>query len=306
MIGCTFLQHKTKKAPFTLESQSGKLAVITGGNSGIGFETAKSLAKQGCEVIVLCRNVTKSGPVVTEINEICAEAKSAGSCKLFTLDLADLESVKSCTVELKSYIGSRKIDYFICNGGIMMQPYSKSPQGYEIHYATNHLGHFGLVGGMLNELKTSHSKVIIITGDIAVLADDASPDFEYNDSGLIAYCRSKICNQAFMLELSARYPDLLVYVVHPGVINSHLVAPMAGVLGSIEAVVRPMFMVDCEVGAQSTLVCATTDDVPSGSYYHNVFGVTAPHRRAQDKEWSQNMWETSIKLCASHGVELFY
>ncbi len=183
LIACSVMQNHTPIEELAFGSLNGSVAVVTGGNSGIGYETAKSLAKQGCEVFIMCRSIAKSAPVAEEINQICSQTNSKGSCILICLDLSDLESVKTGATELRKLLGSRKIDIFACNGGIMMQPYSKSPQGHEIHFATNHLGHFALVGTLLDILIASKSRVVVITGDIAVLADDASPDYEYTDMG---------------------------------------------------------------------------------------------------------------------------
>lgn len=307
MLACG-LQAFTPSAPFVEGSLNGKHAIITGGNSGIGYETALAMAVQGCKVTVLCRNPSKAQDATNAINARCLEKGSKGSCEAMPLDLADLESVKACIQLLRVQLldGQVKVDFLLCNGGIMMQPYAVSPQGHEIHFATNHLGHFALVGGLIDFLRRDHSKVVVLTGDIAVLADDASPDFVYSDSGLQAYCRSKICNQSFGKELHSRYAELSVFVVHPGVINSHLVETMGGALGTIEGYVRPLFMITCEQGAQSSLLCCLSDSVPKGSYYHNAFGVTDYHPTVHNQAWNDWMWNLSAKLCAQAGVELFY
>lgn len=189
----------------------------------------------------------------------------------------------------------------------MMQSYSMSVQGYEIHYATNHLGHFALVGGLIDILRKSHSKVIVITGDIAVLADDASKDFVYDDSGLIAYCRSKICNQSFVRELHKRYgEDIRCHCVHPGVIDSNLVQPMGGMLGNIERLVRSLCMIDCKSGSQSSIYCCLTDNVPNGAYFHNVFHVCDYHPTAMNDYWSEALWKDSIHLLEDNGMDFYY
>eukprot|EP01040_Poterioochromonas_malhamensis_P016404 gene16404-18608_t len=307
LLACSLLQFRTKRAPFRAHQLDGKVAIITGGNSGIGFETAQSLALQGCEVIILCRNPAKATDAVEKINKKCGDTRSEGKCYALRLDLADLESVKHCVAELRSLFESKTIDYFFCNGGIMGQPYSRSPQGYEIHYATNHLGHFALVGGIVDLLRRDHSRVIVVTGDIAVIEDDASPDYEYSDDGINAYCRSKICNQAFGRLLQERYSELSVYVVHPGVIDSNLITmPEGSLLRQIEILLRPYFMINCEVGAQTSLLCALRDDYPRGSYVHNVFGLCNYHATAAHDGWSNEMWKTSERLCSHHKVHLHY
>jgi NAD(P)-dependent dehydrogenase (short-subunit alcohol dehydrogenase family) len=315
MIDCSIRQFRTKDAPFQERSQEGKVAIISGGNSGIGFECAKALAWQGCEVYILCRNPAKASNAVDQINDHCKAKNSIGSCKALALDLADLESVKRCIEELQILFQQKKIDYFFCNGGIMSQPYSKTPQGYEIHFATNHLGHFALVGGILDLLVASHTRIVVVTGDIAVWADDASPNYVYSGDGTDAYCRSKICNQSFVRELCKRYKEITAYSVHPGVVDSNLFSlPEGTFLHRIELAIRPFIMIDCVKGAQSSLLCALHDSpagkangavmIPNGSYYHNVYGICDYHPTALDDTWSAHMWGLSIQLCKEHNVVL--
>lgn len=330
MIACSILQTRnTPQAPFLEHSLDGKLAFITGGNSGIGFETAKSLALQGCEVIILCRNPKKAEDAVNEINQLCqtaaregeSERRCQGSCQAFRLDLSDLNSVKECIETIRSFLNhhpdnknntdkrKKKIDYFFCNGGIMSQPYSLSPQGYEMHFATNHLGHFAIIGGLIDLLRESQSRIIIVTGDIAVWATDATPDYYYDGDGTDAYCRSKICNQSFGRELTKRYPELSVFVIHPGVVDSNLFSlPEGSLLHSIELRIRPFIMIDCEKGSQSSLYCALSKDgvIPKGSYFHNVYGICPYHETAANDEWSEKMWNLSLKLCNDAKLDLKY
>lgn len=313
MIDCSFCQYRTKDAPFQEHSQNGKIAIITGGNSGIGFETAKGLAWQGCEVYILCRNPAKASTAVSQINDHCKTHNSIGSCQAISLDLADLESVKRCIDELRELFKMKKIDYFFCNGGIMGHPCAKSPQGYEMHFATNHLGHFALVGGIFDLLLSYHTRLIVVTGDIAVFANDATPDYVYSDDGTDAYCRSKICNQSFVRELYKRYGnELTVYSVHPGVVDTNLFSlPEGTFLHRIELMIRPFMMIDCVKGAQSSLLCALHKEetsaalttLPNGSYYHNVYGANCDyHPTALDDIWSVKMWDLSIQLCKQHNV----
>ena len=312
LMACTYMQYKTPEAPVIPHSLDGKVAIVTGGSSGVGLETCKALAIQGCHVFMLCRNPQKAEEAVVIVNKACKEEgdNGIGKCASVRCDLADLQSVQESIVFIRKLIEDgiiKKIDFLICNGGIMMQPYSKSSQGYEIHYATNHLGHFALIGGLIDYLCSSHAKIVVITGDIAILAVDATPDFEYNDSGLIAYCRSKICTQSFVRELHKLYGnELIVYCVHPGVINSNLVQPMDGIIGFIEPFVRSISMIDCKQGAQSTLYCCLTDNVPHGAYFHNVFHVCNYHPTAANNEWSENMWNISLQLIKEHRVLCHY
>ena len=294
----------TTSAPNINGSLNGKLAIVTGGNSGIGFETAKGLALRGCKVIILCRNFLKAEIAMAKINNSCSESGSSGQCTFILVDLADLISVKACIQDVLDSLNKESLDFLVCNAGIMLQPYSVSPQGCEIHFATNHLGHVGLVIGLLQKLLFSNSKVVIVTGDMCWMENDASHDFKYDYIGIDSYCRSKICNQSFALRLQKLYPELKVYLVHPGIINSNLVSIPPGIPGQIESFLRPLVLINSEKGAQSTLRCLVTDDIPCGVYYHNCFGICAPHPRACDQKWSDNLWNLSIEFIGKVGIHL--
>jgi len=224
-------------------------------------------------------------------------------CNYFSVNLCDLASVSVCAKEIRQTLKSRKIDILICNAGIMGVPYSLSPQGHEMHFATNYLGHFALVGSLFDTL---NGKVIVLSSDLSIFATGASPNYKYSDSGLIAYGNANLCCQSFGLQLHKRFSDLEVYVVHPGVVNSPILAPAKGLAGAIESVLRTYIMLTLERGSQTTLRCVADDGVPRGVYYHNVYGVCLPHPLADNQQWAADIWDLSVKLCLEAQVQLHY
>ena len=271
--------------------------IFKGGNSGIGFETVKGLLRRGCEVWILCRDIEKAQKCIKE----CGIANV--QCNYFSVNLCDLASVTTCANEIRKVLKSRKIDIFICNAGIMGVPYSLSPQGYEMHFATNYLGHFALVGSLFDTLK---GKIVVLSSDLSMFASGASPNFKYSDDGLMAYCNANLCCQSFGLQLRDRYRDLEVYVVHPGVVNTPLLTQAKGVAGAVEGLLRRNIMLTLERGSQTTLRCVTDDRIPSGVYYHNVYGPCKPHPLADNVQWASDLWDLSVKLCQEAGVALHY
>ena len=261
--------------------QDGKLAVVTGGNAGIGREIARGLAKRGAEVIVAARTEKTA-------KEACdAIAKETGSkLRHVPLDLADLASVARAVKILRE----RPIDVLVANAGLMPERYATSVQGHELAFAVNTLAHHMLV----TRLREQTKRAVILTGDIYARAKDCTPDFRYEGKGGMAYCRSKLGNLWFTLEMRKRHPDFEIVTVHPGVVRSGF--------GGREPGTGPFFMIDSEAGAQAPLWCAT-QPIENGAYYHNTMGkmLLDPSDAARNEKRAAELWETMEKLSAAFG-----
>ena len=241
------------------------------------------LARRGAAVIVAARDSGKGRAAVEKIiSETGAEA-------VFTpLDLADLDSVFTICDGITDRWPGRPVDVLVANAGIWPRTYAKSAQGYEIAFATNVLGHFALIRGLMDrKILAPEARVVVLTGDIYVLARDCSPDFKYHNArgGQQAYCRSKLGNLWMGFELARRYPSLGVYSVHPGVVAT-------GLGGGGDGGPRPPEL-SPEAGAQMTLICATQPDLVSGAYYHNTMGrvILPPNDPALDTQRAAAFWE---------------
>jgi NAD(P)-dependent dehydrogenase (short-subunit alcohol dehydrogenase family) len=261
------------------------VALVTGGNAGIGFETARGLMARGARVAIACRDSRKAEAAVDRLNAVRNVAEPPAVA--VSLDLADLTTVPACVDELRVALGDRSIDIVIANAGLWPRSRQHSAQGHEIAFATNVLGHHALLRSLLDRGRVADGRVVILTGDIYIRADACTPDFR--GSGAMAYCRSKLGNLWQGRVLAERYPRLAVYVAHPGVVASNL-----GGVG-LESL-RRRLLLSCEEGAQMSLICATQRDLDPG-YYHNTRGrmVLRDRDPGADAERARALWH----LCES-------
>ncbi|WP_316504662.1 oxidoreductase [Nitrosopumilus sp.] len=202
---------------------SGKTIIVTGGNSGLGFETIKSLSAKGSETILACRN-EKDGKYAKE--KILEEYPNA-QIDVMNLDLADLKSVHLFAINFNEKY--HKIDVLLNNAGIMC-PYKKTKDGFEIQIGTNHLGHFALTGLLLHCLKeTKGSRVVNVSSLGHKFGKMSFDNFMFEKGGysiMKAYGKSKLCNLLFTYELQRRFEkvdiDCIAVAAHPGVAKSNL------------------------------------------------------------------------------------
>jgi len=266
----------------------GKIALVTGGNAGIGFETSRGLVQRGAEVLIACRNPRKA----EEACQVLAREPAATTCpRHVPLDLSDLGSLRGAIDAVEEATGGRSIDVLIQNAGLWPGRNATSPQGYEIAFATNVLGHFALTRELEVRGRLQTTRVVVVTGDIYIRARECSPDFRYRGrlGGQDAYARSKLGNVWFARELARRRPLLTVVVVHPGVVASNLVAGFGGL--------KRRLLLSCEQGAQTSLLAATQPDLASGCYLHNTLGIVPwiAEDPGSDDEKARVLWT----LCES-------
>jgi NAD(P)-dependent dehydrogenase (short-subunit alcohol dehydrogenase family) len=256
-----------------IPSQAGRLAIITGSNSGIGFQAAKELARAGATVILACRNAQKADEAKNKIIQEIPHAK----IEVGSLDVADLKSVREFA---KKFIASdRELDLLINNAGIMAYFDRKvSPDGFEMQFATNHLGHFALTGLLLPALlSTTGSRVV----SVASLAHRSGTmyfndlQFEKKYTSWAPYAQSKLSNILFALELNRRLKILSANVeslaVHPGLSDTQLGANGPGsknkILNVVAKAVSSLIGQSEEQGALPTLRAATDLSAKGGEYY---------------------------------------
>lgn len=303
MYACMAGQKQKVEMCPDLPRLDGKVALITGATSGIGQETARGLLQRGAHVIMLCRNIEKAE--VTR-QQFLADGFDAAAMQIFQADLADLNSIARILPAVAKHLAARKIDILIENAGVWPQLHARTKQGSEISFGTNVLGHFALRRGLLQNMLSLHARIIVLTGDIYVMADDCTPNYKWRGAlgGMKAYNRSKLGNFWIARELQKRYGELNVFVVHPGVVATAL----GGNYGSLaDRVKRRMFLSPRE-GAQTTLMCATQDDLSHGSYYHNVHGEAELDNAdpAMNDAAAARLWEICMGLTdeISTGVDL--
>jgi len=198
---------------------TGKVAIVTGANSGIGFETAKALAAKAAEVVLACRNLEKAGLATKEIRSMIRKAK----LEIIKLDLADLASVRKFAEVFKSKYQS--LDLLINNAGIMIPPFTKTTDGFEVQFGANHLGHFALTGLLMDViLATPNARIVNVSssahrmGTGTIDFDNLNAEKGYHPAN--AYAQSKLANLLFTFELNRKLVEIgsevIVTAAHPG------------------------------------------------------------------------------------------
>ena len=290
--------------------QRGRTAVITGANTGLGVETARVLASRGATVVLACRD---PGQAARAAALITAEGVPGERVPTLRLDLASLASVREAADE----IGSRypRLDLLINNAGVMMPPYGRTEDGFELQFGTNHLGHFALTGLILDRLlATGGSRVVTVssnghrTGRIDV--DDLQSERRYRK--MRAYGQSKLANLMFTYELQRRLAaagaPTIALAAHPGTSRTDLVRHLSGPGRAVaNAQLGPLtswFAQSATMGALSTLRAATDSDATGGQYYgpggpFEFTGYPVPvasSDRSRDVSVRGILWEEPEKL----------
>lgn len=293
-----------------IPDQSGKTAVITGANSGLGFNTARGLAAKGAKVIMACRTPAKAEAAR---DEILAETPNA-DLEIRQLDLSDLASVRSFAQGLID--DGIAPDLLINNAGVMAVPYNKTADGFEMQIGTNHLGHFALTGLLINQLADG-ARII----NVASMAHKWTPGIDFDDLNWEqrkykrwqAYGDSKLSNLLFTFELARRVEktgkDVTVAAAHPGYAATHLQFVAAEQKQSkVEKIVmdigNAIFAQPAEMGALPSLYAATADDVNSGDYigpggFQQMRGYPKKvgcRKQARSLGRAAKLWEISEKL----------
>jgi NAD(P)-dependent dehydrogenase (short-subunit alcohol dehydrogenase family) len=277
---------------------SHRVAIVTGANSGIGFETARALAAKGARVVLGCRSRAKGPRAVARIRELVP-----GADVLFDqLDLGSLESVAMFAKELMMEV--ERVDILVNNAGVMMPPLGYTKSGFELQFGTNHLGHFALTGHLLPVLRATPGARVVTVSSLAHFAGrirfaDLNSQVSYNAT--LAYGQSKLANLLFMRELARRLENASIDVIsaaaHPGSTRTELQRHSE----LMHAFVRFLAQ-DAPAGALPTLYAATADGVRSGDYYGPLFGIVGPPARAfssplaHDQATAARLWEVSEDL----------
>jgi NAD(P)-dependent dehydrogenase (short-subunit alcohol dehydrogenase family) len=301
-------------SPDDIGDLTGRVALVTGANSGIGFETARALAEHGAHVVMACRDPEKARRAADELeNDL-----DRSSLELLTLDLSDLVSVRHATAQFLAE--HARLDLLINNAGVMATPYRQTADGFELQMATNHLGHFAFTGLLLDRLLTSgRARVVTVSSQMhraghLDLEDVAGVNIA---NTWVHYGSSKLANLLFTSELSRRLvahgePTMAV-AAHPGWTRSNLMGAGAALgPGQVRAKAGRsfghLFGQATAAGAWPTLYAATSTAVEPGqfigpSHVFQLFGpptVVRPSRRAGDRGDAARLWEISEALTDVH------
>lgn len=297
--------------PSEIPDQTGRVAVVTGANSGIGFKAARRLAEKGATVVMACRNIEKAR---------IARAKLPADAKIsvVALDLSSQASVKHAAAEILASFP--RLDLLLNNAGIMWLEEGRTEDGFERQFGINHLGHFTFTALLLPALRDVPGSRIVTVSSIAHRAgrihfDNIHLDGQYGRQR--AYAQAKLANLMFAVELDRRLQRAGVQTrslaCHPGFASTNLAGP--GIVEEsplgIGRVVRwlwPLMTQSAEKGAWPTLYAATSEHAQGGHYYGPAYLKEAigpprearPRRYAMDPEKGQRLWELSERLTGQH------
>ena len=297
-----------KWTPKQIPSQQGRLAIVTGANSGIGFHTARYLARAGATVILACRNAEKGEAARAKI---FAE-NSAAKVEVRSLDVADLDSVRRFAAEFLNE--GKPLDLLVNNAGVMAIPERRStPQGFEMQFGSNHLGHFALTGLLLPALLQQAGSRVVSVASIAhkggvLNFDDLNAERSYDPRR--AYQQSKLANLVFGLELERRLQahsaSTTSVIAHPGVAVTNIVSNGmgSGLRARVVSVMFPLVAQSDDRGSWPTLFAATSPDAQGGHYYGpdgiaEIKGTPVevkPKPQALDPIAGKRLWEASEML----------
>lgn len=287
---------------------SGKVIIVTGGNSGLGYESVKAFASKGAEVVLASRSTDKGEEAKAEI----LKDVSAGKIKVMQLDLGDLESVKNFASAFK--LGYKKLDVLLNNAGIMMTPYFTTKDGFEAQLGTNHLGHFALTGLLMDLiLKTQGARIVNVSSGAHKNGEmDFSNLLFENGKGykpMKAYGRSKLSNLLFTYELQrkleAEKKDTIAVAAHPGVAMTNLARHLEGKF--LFKILTPLFKMmaqDQSMGALPQIRASVDPEVKGSEYYgpdgkkeYKGYPVLVPSNEASHNlDDAAKLWEASEKL----------
>lgn len=283
-----------------VEEMNGKIAVITGGNSGLGLETAKFLDNKGVEVIIAVRDIAKGEKVIKE-----HKLKNTIAMKL---NLSSFDSIKEFSQELKK--NYKQLDFLVNNAGVMMTEELKTEDGYELQFGTNHLGHFLLTKELLGILEKPSESRIVILSSLAHRWGKKKINFEnINLTGkydkINAYSQSKLSNLMFAMELNERLitknSNIKVIACHPGFSRTNLQRE----LNSVTKFFTNLLSQESHLGVLPSLRALTDKNLKGGEYLGpNGIGERKGKKVVeskvlpivQDKKMRRKLWEISENL----------
>jgi NAD(P)-dependent dehydrogenase (short-subunit alcohol dehydrogenase family) len=294
-----------------IPDQTGRIAVVTGANSGLGLVTARELARAGASVVLACRDTAKGAKAAGAIRA----AAPAADVEVQALDLADLASVREFATRLAD--DRDRLDLLINNAGVMAPPRRVTADGFESQFGTNHLGHFALTGLLLTKLLAAVApRVVTLASGMhrigRIKFDDPQRERGYNN--WLAYSQSKLANLLFCFELQRRATaadtTLISVAAHPGyaATNLQFAGPSRSYERAMMALANKLVAQSAEMGALPTLYAATAPDLPGGSFvgpdgfmegrgYPTI--VTAAGKAYDEAAW-RRLWALSEQLTDVH------
>jgi NAD(P)-dependent dehydrogenase (short-subunit alcohol dehydrogenase family) len=291
--------NETKWDGNNIPDQSGKIAIVTGSSSGIGYEAARVLVNKGAKVIIAVRNPVKGN---TALDKIKAQNEKA-DVEYMNVDLSNLDSVNEFVKEYKNSFD--KLDILINNAGVMVPPYSKTKNGFELQMGTNHFGHFSLTLQLLDIIKrTPNARIVNVSSSAHKYGNINFDDLKWEKrkyKGWKAYGDSKIANLYFTFELQKKLEgtDIKVTAAHPGWTATEL-QRHSGLFDYLNR----FFAMSIEQGTLPTLRAAIDENIKGGDFFGpdgfmEMKGYPVkvePNDLAKDTAVAKKLWDVSEEL----------
>jgi NAD(P)-dependent dehydrogenase (short-subunit alcohol dehydrogenase family) len=292
-----------------MPDQTGKIAIVTGANSGLGYESAQALIRRGAHVVIACRNQSKAAEAHAQL-EACAPETSLDS---IPLDLSNLDSVRAFAESFTAKYD--RLDILLNNAGVMAPPRGETADGFELQFGTNHLGHFALTGRLLPTLLATPGSRVVTVSSMAHLNgridfDDLQREDGY--SRYAAYSQSKLSNALFGRELqrrlSAAGASTISVIAHPGLSSTNLQHATAEASGSkfeggLYDFLLNTLAQSAEMGSLPQLYAATMPDVrggdfygPDGFYIRGYPTTIKGSPASNDQATAERLWQVSEEL----------
>ena len=289
--------------------QSGRVAVVTGANTGIGYHTAAVLAYSGAHVVLAVRDLEKGNTALSRI----VAASPGADVTLQALDLSSLDSVRTAADALRS--AYPRIDLLINNAGVMYTPKQVTKDGFEMQFGTNHLGHFALTGLLLDHLLPVRGSRVVTVSSMghriraSIHFDDLQWERRYDR--IAAYGQSKLANLLFTYELQRRLSarpgankSTIAVAAHPGTSNTELTRNLPAIIRPAANLLGPVLFQSSKMGALPTLRAATDPAVQGGQYYGpDGFAEQRGHPKlvnssaqSHDEDLQRRLWAVSEEL----------
>lgn len=294
LYACMYLYVKLYKGKcHSKNNLEGKTIIVTGANTGIGFETALDLAKRNGRVILACRNLERGEAARNKIVNLSGNTEVV--CR--QVDLSVMSSIRKFVDVIKK---EENVDILINNAGVVKFEKIFTEEGLELTFATNHFGPFLLTTLLLDLLKRSRGRVVNVGSTASVIGkvdcDNLRAEKEFSK---LQYHNSKAANLLFTKELARRVPDVLVCCVHPGVVRTEAFLNMPLPFKILIYTVFRAFIKSPEEGAQPVLFCALDGSVQTGGYYIDCalydHTMWVP-KCAYDTRMAKKLWETTERI----------
>jgi NAD(P)-dependent dehydrogenase (short-subunit alcohol dehydrogenase family) len=278
-----------------------KVCLVTGGNTGIGLETARALARMGATVVLTSRNALKGQQAVEDIRATTDSER----VELISLDLASLASVRTAAETFKKR--HDRLDVLVNNAGLILGERTETKDGFEATFGVNHLGHFLLTTLLRGELEAAApARIVNVSSELhrkakGVGFDDLHAKRGY--SAMDAYARSKLANVLFTAELAERLAadKVTAHALHPGVVRTKFGrdGDLRGIMGFAFRLAGP-FLTTPEKGARTSVHVASSPDVSGTGHYFKDSKVCEPSAAAKDHKAAKRLWQVSEEAVGAH------